>query len=139
MLFLSHWKGYLTRSDTLNNINLYPLYLREPYKDTTIFPVLKLVLYDSKEFPNPEQFKLGHFLDENGAFEKSDYFMPFSAGKQICIGEGLARMELFLILTMMLQNFTLKTLIDPKDIDITPVMSFVSNSPKPYQLCVLPR
>ncbi|XP_065263680.1 cytochrome P450 2H1-like isoform X3 [Emys orbicularis] len=108
-------------------------------KGTTIFPALKSVLYDSREFPNPEQFNPGHFLDKNDAFKKSDYFMPFSAGKRICVGEGLARMELFLLFTMILQNFNLKPLIDPKDIDITPVTTFVSNAPKSYQFCVLPR
>ncbi|XP_026513945.1 cytochrome P450 2H2-like isoform X1 [Terrapene carolina triunguis] len=108
-------------------------------KGTTIFPALQSVLGDSREFPKPEQFNPGHFLDENGAFKKSDFFMPFSAGKRICVGEGLARMELFLLLTTILQNFTLKPLVDPKDISITLVTSFVSNAPKPYQLCVLPR
>uniref|UniRef100_A0A452HTZ1 unspecific monooxygenase n=1 Tax=Gopherus agassizii TaxID=38772 RepID=A0A452HTZ1_9SAUR len=132
-------------------INLVPLGLphavtRDVYlkqylipKGTTIFPALKSVLYDRREFPNPEQFNPGHFLDENGAFKKSDFFMPFSAGKRICVGEGLARMELFLVLTTILQNFTLKSVIDPKDIDITPESSFVSNAPKSFLLCVLPR
>ncbi|XP_030427077.1 cytochrome P450 2H1-like isoform X2 [Gopherus evgoodei] len=132
-------------------INLVPLGLphavtRDVYlkqylipKGTTIFPALKSVLYDRREFPNPEQFNPGHFLDENGAFKKSDFFMPFSAGKRICVGEGLARMELFLVLTTILQNFTLKPVIDPKDIDITPESSFVSNAPKSFLLCVLPR
>uniref|UniRef100_A0A8C3HIM1 unspecific monooxygenase n=1 Tax=Chrysemys picta bellii TaxID=8478 RepID=A0A8C3HIM1_CHRPI len=108
-------------------------------KGTTIFPALQSVLHDSREFPKSEQFNPGHFLDENGAFKKSDFFIPFSAGKRICVGEGLARMELFLLLTTILQNFTLKPLVDPKDINITLVTSFVSNAPKPYQLCVLPR
>ncbi|KAM7171378.1 cytochrome P450 2H2-like isoform 2-T2 [Macrochelys suwanniensis] len=107
-------------------------------KGTTIFPVLQSVLHDSKEFPKPEQFNPGHFLDENGAFKKSDFFVPFSIGKRSCVGESLARMELFLLLATILQNFTLKPLIDPEDIDITP-MSFTSNAPVSYQLIVIPR
>ncbi|XP_078240709.1 cytochrome P450 2C18-like [Pogona vitticeps] len=108
-------------------------------KGTTIIPVLTSALYDSKEFPNPTEFDPQHFLNKDGTFRKSDYFMPFSAGKRICAGEGLARMELFLFLTTILQHFKLKPLQDPKDIDISPLMSSTNNFPRPYRLAVLPR
>ncbi|XP_008829233.1 cytochrome P450 2C26-like isoform X2 [Nannospalax galili] len=107
-------------------------------KGTTVLTSLSSILKDSKEFSDPETFDPAHFLDEKGNFKKSDYFMPFSTGKRMCAGEGLARMELFLFLTTILQNFKLKSLIHPKDIDITPVYSGFASLPPTYQLCFIP-
>ncbi|XP_065527870.1 cytochrome P450 2H2-like [Lathamus discolor] len=108
-------------------------------KDTTILPMLAPILHDSKEFPNPEKFDPGHFLNANGTFKKSDFFMPFSAGKRICAGEGLARMELFIFLTSILQNFTLKPVVDHKDSDIAPLTAVGLNMPRPYEVSFVPR
>ncbi|XP_024109735.3 cytochrome P450 2C9 isoform X2 [Pongo abelii] len=107
-------------------------------KGTTILISLTSVLHDNKEFPNPEMFDPRHFLDEGGNFKKSNYFMPFSAGKRICVGEALARMELFLFLTSILQNFNLKSLVDPKNLDTTPVVNGFASVPPFYQLCFIP-
>ncbi|XP_029426999.1 cytochrome P450 2C19-like [Rhinatrema bivittatum] len=108
-------------------------------KGTTIYPMLSSVLHDPKQFQNPESFDPRHFLDASGCFKRNDAFMPFSSGRRICLGEGLARMEIFLFLTAILQNFDLKALVDPKEIDLSPEMSGFSNIPRPYQLCLLPR
>ncbi|KAI4557966.1 hypothetical protein MJG53_018719 [Ovis ammon polii x Ovis aries] len=107
-------------------------------KGTSVLVSLSSVLYDDKVFPNPEIFDPGHFLDESGNFKKSDCFTPFSAGKRICAGEGLARMEVFLFLTSILQKFTLKSVVDPKDIDTTPIANGFASVPPPYKLCLIP-
>ncbi|OXB77678.1 UNVERIFIED_CONTAM: hypothetical protein H355_003507 [Colinus virginianus] len=108
-------------------------------KGTTVYPLLSSILYDGKEFPNPTEFDPGHFLNQNGTFRKSEFFIPFSAGKRICPGEGLARMEIFLLLTAILQNFTVKPVVNPEELSITPTLSGTGNVPPHYQLCAIPR
>ncbi|XP_073934820.1 cytochrome P450 2C19-like isoform X1 [Castor canadensis] len=107
-------------------------------KGTTILPSLSSVLHDNKEFPNPEKFDPHHFLDDHGNFKKSDFFIVFSAGKRSCMGEGLARMELFLFLTTILQHFNLKSTVHPKDLDTTPVIKGFASLPPTYQLHFIP-
>uniref|UniRef100_A0A8C3X9V1 Cytochrome P450 n=1 Tax=Catagonus wagneri TaxID=51154 RepID=A0A8C3X9V1_9CETA len=108
-------------------------------KGTSILPLLSSVLHDGKEFPNPEKFDPGHFLDKDGGFRKTEYFVPFSIGKRACAGESLARMELFLFFTTILQNFVLKPLREPKDIDTKPILTGLFNLPPPFKLCLIPR
>uniref|UniRef100_A0A8C8SGL7 unspecific monooxygenase n=1 Tax=Pelusios castaneus TaxID=367368 RepID=A0A8C8SGL7_9SAUR len=108
-------------------------------KGTTVFPLLTSVLRDDSQFKNPEDFNPGHFLDRNGHFKKTEAFMPFSAGKRVCLGESLARMEVFLFLTTILQHYTLEPLVDPGDLDAIPIESGLGNIPRPYELRLLPR
>uniref|UniRef100_A0A4W2CJF6 Band 7 domain-containing protein n=1 Tax=Bos indicus x Bos taurus TaxID=30522 RepID=A0A4W2CJF6_BOBOX len=108
-------------------------------KGTTVLPLLFSILYDCKEFPNPEKFDPGHFLDKNGSFRKTKYFVAFSIGKRACVGEGLAQMELFLFFTTILQNFVLKPLGETKDIETKPIVIGLINMPPPFKLCLIPR
>ncbi|XP_073913118.1 cytochrome P450 2B1-like isoform X2 [Castor canadensis] len=91
-----------------------------------------------KYFEKPDDFNPEHFLDANGAFKKNDAFIPFSIGKRICLGEGIARNELFLFFTTILQNFSLASPVAPKDIDLTPRENGLGRVPPTYQICFLP-
>lgn len=108
-------------------------------KGTDVITLLNTVHYDPSQFLTPKDFNPEHFLDANQSFKKSPAFMPFSAGRRLCLGESLARMELFLFLTAILQNFSLQPLGDPEDIDLTPISSGLGNVPRPFQLCVRAR
>uniref|UniRef100_A0A8C0WYN1 Cytochrome P450 n=1 Tax=Castor canadensis TaxID=51338 RepID=A0A8C0WYN1_CASCN len=107
-------------------------------KNTEVYPILTSALHDPNYFENPDDFNPEHFLDANGAFKKNDACIPFSIGKRICLGEGIARNELFLFFTTILQNFSLASPVAPKDIDLTPRESGLGRLPPTYQIRFLP-
>ncbi|RUS83909.1 hypothetical protein EGW08_008323 [Elysia chlorotica] len=74
-------------------------------KGSVIIPSLDSVLWDEKLWGDPQNFRPQRFLDETGAVVQPEYFVPFSMGKRVCIGEALAKVELFLYLSSLLQRF----------------------------------
>ncbi|XP_058468530.1 cytochrome P450 2K4-like [Solea solea] len=108
-------------------------------KGTTVFPLLTSVLYDEDEWEKPRSFHPAHFLDKDGKFVKRDAFMPFSAGRRVCLGESLARMELFLFFSTFLQRFRFSPApgVSEDDLDLTPRVGLTLN-PSPHKLCAVP-
>ncbi|XP_057647823.1 cytochrome P450 2D20 [Chionomys nivalis] len=107
-------------------------------KGTTLITNLSSVLKDETVWEKPLQFHPEHFLDAQGHFVKHEAFMPFSAGRRACLGEPLARMELFLFFTCLLQRFSFSVpsgQARPSDYGIftLPVI------PAPYELCAVVR
>ena len=60
---------------------------------------------DPDLWKDPEKFIPERFLDERGNFISSNYVIPFSVGPRHCLGEQLARMEVFIYLVGMVQKF----------------------------------
>ncbi|XP_062568079.1 LOW QUALITY PROTEIN: cytochrome P450 2E1-like [Saccostrea cucullata] len=87
-------------------------------KGVFVFCVIDSVLSDPENFPEPSKFKPERFLDDSGKCqgEQKNKLIPFSIGRRICLGESLAKMELFLFFTRFLQKFEVK----PEDPECLP-------------------
>ncbi|MGH0135546.1 UNVERIFIED_CONTAM: hypothetical protein FKN15_066154 [Acipenser sinensis] len=83
-------------------------------KGTQVIINLWSLHHDEKEWKNPDIFDPGRFLDEEGkqVYSPSASYLPFGAGVRVCLGQSLAKMELFLFLGWMLQQFTLEVPAD---------------------------
>ncbi|GMT29234.1 hypothetical protein PFISCL1PPCAC_20531, partial [Pristionchus fissidentatus] len=57
-----------------------------------------------KEFERPDYFCPERHINEEGQFLKDPRITPFSVGKRSCLGETLARMEIFVMFTAFVQN-----------------------------------
>ncbi|XP_077345089.1 cytochrome P450 2K4-like isoform X2 [Lithobates pipiens] len=106
-------------------------------KGTQVIPLLYSVLRDKEHFEKPEEFYPQHFLDSEGNFANNETFIPFSAGKRSCAGETLAKMELFLFFTTLLQNFTFQAPPGAK-LDLTGAVGFTT-PPLKHDICAISR
>ncbi|XP_032443870.1 cytochrome P450 2K4-like [Xiphophorus hellerii] len=122
---------------TSQDVTFHGYFIKE---GTTVIPLLTSVLYDESEWESPHTFNPSHFLDKEGRFIKRDAFLPFSAGRRVCLGESLARMEIFLFLTSLLQRFRFMPPpgVSEDDLDLTPAVGFTI-PPSPHELCAISR
>ncbi|XP_023277115.1 cytochrome P450 2F2-like [Seriola lalandi dorsalis] len=102
-------------------------------KGTLIIPNMTSVLNEEGQWKFPHEFNPENFLNDQGEFVKPEAFMPFSAGPRMCLGEGLARMELFLVMVTLLRRFKFIWPEDAGEPDFTPVYG-VTLTPKPYSM-----
>ncbi|KAK6627540.1 hypothetical protein RUM44_010018 [Polyplax serrata] len=130
-------------------------------KDTMLIANFNNVLMDEKYWKDPEVFRPERFLDETGSVHIPDQYLPFGFGTRVpspppcnwesvssfltfvflflgkhrCMGEILAKANIFLFTTSLLQNFTF-TVPEGEPVPSTEGIDGVTASPNPYNALV---
>lgn len=74
---------------------------------TTILSNLDAVLLCADTWKDPLDFRPERFLDAQGNVTQPEQFVVYSIGRRVCLGEALARMELYLFVSGLVQRFEL--------------------------------
>ena len=83
-----HFKGYQIPENTFIMVNMWSC-MRDP-----------------NYWTNPEKFEPKRFIKDGKFYCKNPAMLPFSIGKRACTGEAIARLQMFLIFTSLLQKFS---------------------------------
>ncbi|XP_052754988.1 farnesoate epoxidase-like isoform X2 [Galleria mellonella] len=94
-------------------------------------------LHNSNDWEDPDIFRPERFLKE-GSLIQDDKILAFGLGRRRCIGEGLAKSELFMFMTHLLQKFTLKV-PDGDPMPSTDPIDGITLSAKPFRVIFEPR
>ncbi|XP_063216363.1 methyl farnesoate epoxidase-like [Bacillus rossius redtenbacheri] len=114
------FKGYFIPKGTRILLNLFDLHMDPDY------------------WGDPQDFRPERFLDETGRVRKDEALLPFGQGKRSCIGESLARTNLFITFTSLLQNFSL-SLPDGQERPSTEHMGGITVTTQPFSVVMSPR
>ncbi|XP_031367129.1 cytochrome P450 18a1 isoform X2 [Apis dorsata] len=103
-----------------------------------VVPLLHAVHMDPELWEKPEEFRPSRFLSAEGKVQKPEYFMPFGVGRRMCLGDVLARMELFLFFSSLMHTFELRS---PQGSSLPSLRgnAGVTVTPDPFDVCLLPR
>jgi len=93
----------------------------------TILIVIDMVHHDGKHFEKPFEFRPERFTGDSKRHPYS--YVPFSAGPRNCIGQNFGMMELKLVLSALLRNFSFEPCSPTNDITIS---SDIVSAPFPY-------
>lgn len=93
---------------------------------------------DPKLWDLPEEFNPRRFIDAEGKIKKPAFFMPFGVGRRMCLGDVLARMELFLFFSTFMHSFDMR-LPDGESMPSLKGNVGVTITPETFKVCLTPR
>ena len=106
--------------------------------DATYIFNLFAVHRDPKTWGDPEQFRPERFLDEDANFVKHSHVIPFGLGKRSCLGELLARQELYIFTANIFHKFRILPPEGVDRVDEQPVFAITRAAPA-FELRAVPR
>lgn len=106
-------------------------------KNSQVIPLIYAVHMDPTLWSEPEKFDPTRFLNAKGRVVKPEFYIPFGTGRRMCLGDVLARHQLFLFFTSLLHVFdiepvqgaTLPDLVGKSAVTIIPDEYEVSRTP----------
>ena len=109
-------------------------------KDTIVLVNLEAVHLDPECWENPSDFNPNRHIDADGnLITNQGNWVPFSAGRRVCAGESLAKVELYLFLGIMLQRYTFVPEDGKEPPSLKGAVGFVVKLPRPYQVSAVKR
>lgn len=123
--YLSAVISEVQRVASILNVNLFRILEEDTYvggqpirAGTAVTAHISMIHVDETLFKNHTEFNPERFLEVEGLDKK---MIPFGIGKRACLGESLAKAELYLVLGNMLLDYNLEPVGDvPKIQTITP-------------------
>uniref|UniRef100_A0A2P2I1V8 Cytochrome P450 18a1-like n=2 Tax=Hirondellea gigas TaxID=1518452 RepID=A0A2P2I1V8_9CRUS len=77
-------------------------------KGSSVVALLYACHMNPKYWDDPEDFRPERFINEEGRLSIQKAFIPFGKGQRNCLGDTLAQTEIFLVITALIQNFSLE-------------------------------
>ncbi|XP_073243570.1 steroid 17-alpha-hydroxylase/17,20 lyase-like [Porites lutea] len=108
-------------------------------KNTMVFVDTESVHLDPKCWDDPTVFNPYRHIDEDGKLiTNQGNFFPFGAGRRVCAGEPLAKVELFLFLSWLFQKFTFVAEEDGRPPKLKGIFN-LTQFPVPYKIRAIKR
>jgi cytochrome P450 len=108
-------------------------------KGAKVVANLRKFLLDPEVFKDPEVFNPDRFISNNGTIRKYEQMVPFGIGKRVCMGDSLAKNNLYIFFSMMLQQMVLGIDPDSPRPDPTDTTMPMTHILKPFNVTVTER
>lgn len=103
-----------------------------------IVPLLHAVHMDPELWAEPNDFRPARFITAEGKVTRPEYFMPFGVGRRMCLGDVLAKMELFLFFSSIMHSFDIK-LPDGDKLPNLKGNAGITITPDSFKVCLIQR